>query len=150
VTQAPTGLRLAAEAAALTLLVAAIGAMDTVTGYELNFFVFYFVPVSLAAWRLGRTAATVTALLSASVWALADTATGHVYSSHFFAAWNTLVRLCSFLAIGWTVCRIRDLLVHMEVYIQQHSAARFSHGYCDHCARKALEEAGLARPGGTA
>jgi|GEM_PF-4451703 len=30
-----------------------IGFLDYITGYELNFFVFYFVPVALAAWHMG-------------------------------------------------------------------------------------------------
>jgi hypothetical protein len=147
--------------------VLAVGLVDWLTGYELNFFVFYFLPVSLAAWFLGFGSSVTLAVLSALVWFGAD----------------TTIRLASFLVIGWSVSRMRQALVRehdtaeslrralseikvleaflpicaqckkirneqgvwepLEVYIGQHSKTQFSHGYCPECAKKALEEAGL-------
>jgi glucose-6-phosphate-specific signal transduction histidine kinase len=161
-----------------------LGDVDLVTGYELNFFVFYFLPVSVMAWRLGFPAAVIVAVLSAIVWSGADLLSGHAYSSHAYAVWNTMIRLLAFLVIGWSVARVRQGLVRerettealrqaisevkvletflpicaqckrirnkegvwqeLEVYIGQHSNTQFSHGYCPECARRALEEAGLA------
>jgi hypothetical protein len=44
------------------------------------------------------------------VWFGADILAGHVYSSPLYAVWNTTMRLASFLAIGWSVSKIRELL----------------------------------------
>jgi hypothetical protein len=85
-----------------------LGLVDWLTGYELNFFSFYFLPVSIGAWLLGLGAATTLAVFSALVWFGADVLSGHVYSSPFYAVWNTIIRLVSFLAIGWSVSRMRQ------------------------------------------
>jgi hypothetical protein len=87
-----------------------LGLVDWLTGYELNFFVFYFLPVSVGAWFLGLGSSVILAVFSALVWFGADALSGHVYSSHAYAVWNTTVRLVSFLLIGWSVYRIRDAL----------------------------------------
>jgi hypothetical protein len=90
--------------------VVGLGFIDWLTGYELNFFVFYFLPVSLGAWFIGLGASVSLAVLSALVWFGADALSGHINSSSFYAVWNTIVRLASFLAIGWSVSKIRKLL----------------------------------------
>jgi hypothetical protein len=96
--------------------VAAVGAVgiiaqvDWLTGYELSFFVFYFLPVAVGAWCLGLGAAVALAVLSALAGFAADVLAGRVYASHFYAVWDTLVRLVAFLAIGGTSARLRHLL----------------------------------------
>ena len=90
--------------------VVALGCVDLVTGYKLNFFVFYFLPISVAAWYLGFPAAVTMAVLSATVWAGADIFSGHSYTSHAYAVWNTMIRLIAFLAIGWVVAMMRQAL----------------------------------------
>jgi hypothetical protein len=87
-----------------------LGLVDWLTGYELNFFVFYFLPVSVGAWFLGLGASVSLALFCALVWFGADVLSGHVYSSSVYAVWNTAIRLVSFLAIGWSVSRMRQAL----------------------------------------
>ena len=87
-----------------------LGLVDWQTGYELNFFVFYFVPVSVAAWFLGFGSSVILAVLSALVWFGADVLSAHVYSSHVYAVWSITIRLVSFLAIGWSVSRMRQAL----------------------------------------
>jgi hypothetical protein len=94
------------------ITVFALGVVDWLTGYELNFFVFYFLPVSIGAWFFGFIGAVSLAILSAGVWFGADVLTGHTYTSNVYAVWNTLVRLVSFLASGWSVSRIKLLLNH--------------------------------------
>ena len=94
------------------IIVFALGVVDWLTGYELNFFVFYFLPVSIGAWFFGFVGAVLLAILSAGVWFGADVLTGHTYTSNVYAVWNTLARLVSFLAIGWSISRIKLLLDH--------------------------------------
>ena len=90
-----------------------LGMADYITGHELNFFVFYFLPVAWAALRQGFVSAIVLSVLCAVSWAFADLLAGHAYSSPTYAIWNTTVRLCAFLTISWTVARISTLL-HRE------------------------------------
>jgi len=87
-----------------------IGMVDLMTGYELNFFVFYFAPVSVGAWFLGLRSAITLSILSAIIWSGADTLSGHVYSSQFYAVWNASIRLVSFLMMGWFMFRMRESL----------------------------------------
>jgi K+-sensing histidine kinase KdpD len=91
-------------------VVVILGVIDWITGYELNFFVFYFLPVSVAAWFSGLTGAVALATISAMVWFGADHLTGHTHLSSAYAVWNTMIRLISFLAIGWSVARLRRLI----------------------------------------
>lgn len=92
------------------VIVFAFGLVDWLTGYELNFFVFYFLPVSMGAWYFGYLGAISLSILSAGVWFGADVLTGHTYASDVYAVWNALVRLVSFLAIGLSASRIKLLL----------------------------------------
>ena len=87
-----------------------LGIVDWFTGYELNFFVFYFLPVSIGGWLFGIIGSVVLAIISAMVWFGADYFTGHTYLSSAHAVWNTMIRLISFLAIGWSVARLRNLI----------------------------------------
>ena len=92
------------------LSVLALGYIDYVTGYELGFFVFYFVPIAIAAWKVGSTSSYLISILSSIVWFLSDIFSSHPYSSVFFAIWNTAIRLLSFLIIAYTTSKIRFLL----------------------------------------
>ena len=55
------------------------GWIDYVTGYEFGFFIFYFIPVSVAAWYGGRKAGIAMACASAICWYLADRMSHHPY-----------------------------------------------------------------------
>jgi hypothetical protein len=97
----------------LTIAVATVfvlGLIDWMTGYELTFFIFYFLPVALGAWMIGLEAALALAVLSGFVWFGADYFSGNTYSSHFYAVWSAAVRLISFLAIGWAVSKLKQML----------------------------------------
>jgi len=90
-------------------LVFLIGFIDWMAGYELNFFLSYFIPVSIAAWFIGLPASIVISFLCTIVWFGAELMSGQAYSFYFYFAWNTLVRLVSFLIIGAAIARIRQL-----------------------------------------
>ena len=96
-----------------------LGFVDWQTGYELNFFVFYFAPLSMAAWFLGFGFSVALAVLSAVVWYGADMLSGHVYSSPFYAVWNTTIRLAAFLTIGWAISRVRRALDHEHHTVEE-------------------------------
>jgi hypothetical protein len=103
-------LRTLADAALIAALLLVIGWLDLVTGYDLQFFIFYFLPVALAAWRLGRTAGLLTAGLCMAIWLFADVHSGHVYSDPVFAYWNGGIRLAAFLTVAVTLAKLRVTL----------------------------------------
>lgn len=87
-------------------LVLLVGLIDYATGYEIRVFIFYFLPVGLAAWFAGRAYGLMVAVVSALTWMLADTFGGHVYAvaSHFF--WNAAIQLGTFAFAALTVSTI--------------------------------------------
>ena len=87
-----------------------LGGVDWVSGYYLNFFVFYFLPVFLAAWFLGMLGWIFFSILCSMVWFGADVLTGHTYASNVYAVWNTMIRLISFLTVGWSVSTLKHSL----------------------------------------
>jgi len=95
---------------ALTILLS-VAAIDYMTGYELGFFAFYFLPIAVAAWRIGLFSALITAIFSAMIWFWMDALTGHMYRDNVVAVWNTIIRLISFIIIGWGMAWIHDLLL---------------------------------------
>lgn len=103
-------LRQTVEWASLILWITGLGWLDFFSGHELNFFVFYFIPIGLAAYRLGFLPAVISAAGSAAVWAMADRLAGREYSSPMVAGWNTLIRLLAFLTFGAAIARLRTLL----------------------------------------
>ena len=96
---------------ASTVGVCLLGLVDYATGYEVGFFVFYFLPIAAAAWTLGPLHGYVVALLSATVWLAADWYAGHQYRHLAIAVWETGIRLLAFLVIAYTVATIQALLV---------------------------------------
>ena len=95
----------------IALSVLVLGFMDYATGYEFGFFVFYFLPIAIAAWRVGSTGSYLISIQSSIVWFLADIYSSHSYTSLFFVFWNTIIRLFSFLIIAYATSKIRFLLV---------------------------------------
>jgi K+-sensing histidine kinase KdpD len=84
------------------------GWIDYVTGYEIGFFIFYFIPVSIAAWYGGRKPGIAMACASAVCWYLADRMTHHPYPRPYLAYWETFTRYISFLTTALTFSKIRE------------------------------------------
>jgi hypothetical protein len=89
------------------LWLAVITWADYITGYELGFFIFYFLPVSMAAWWVGRRAGLALAFASAACWYLSDRLANHPYSNALFIYWETFMRLLSFATTALTLARIQ-------------------------------------------
>ena len=101
---------MAASAAVLLL----IGWLDNITGYEFGFFIFYFIPVAIASWYVGRRHGLFIAVASAICWYLSDRYTNHPYSKAYFIYWEMFMRLISFITTSLTVSRIRQMLTNEE------------------------------------
>lgn len=95
---------------AVGLLILTIGVLDYVTGWESNFAVFYFLPVSIAAWYVSRRAGLLTALICMVAWSVADFATHPPYAHPAIAVWNPLARLAMFVAAAALLSALRENL----------------------------------------
>jgi K+-sensing histidine kinase KdpD len=108
------------------IMLALIGWLDYITGYEFGFFIFYFIPVAIAAWYGGRLAGVANAVMCAICWYLSDHYTYHPYSRAYFIYWETFMRLVSFLTTALTLARIRDLVLNEERMLAELLATRSS------------------------
>lgn len=73
---------------ALTVL---LGGIDYLTGTEFSFSIFYLIPISLLAWRVGKRAGIVISTVSAASWLAADVLSGRSYAHPTIPYWNTVV-----------------------------------------------------------
>lgn len=94
------------------LILIVLGFTDYYTSYEIGFFIFYFIPVSITAWFAGKRLGIIMGCLSAISWYISDLYSHHPYSKAFLIYWETFIRLISFLTTAWTVALIKQLKVH--------------------------------------
>ena len=80
-------------------LLAVVGFLDYITGFEVAFYPFYAIPILFAVWLSDRAQALVICVLSALVWWWADAADGHIYEHEWLRAWDALIRLMFFLVV---------------------------------------------------
>lgn len=75
-----------------------IGVIDFMTGYELSFQFFYFIPLTLVSLNVKyqKKYLLFFAVLATSIWSFADFLSSHVYSNEFFYFWNSFSRLIVF------------------------------------------------------
>jgi hypothetical protein len=115
--------------------------IDYVTGYEFGFFIFYFIPVSIAAWYVGLRSGLAFAFASGVAWFVSDRLSLHPYSKAFFIYWETFMRLVSFLTTALTLNKIRMLA---SAHVQLRNSLREAHEENADLRRK-LEQAAPGR-----
>jgi K+-sensing histidine kinase KdpD len=93
------------------LLVVGIGYLDYITGYDFSVSSFYLFPVILVAWFEGGVPATLISIFSAITWAVADLASGHVYSHISVAVWNAMMILALFLIVAYFIILLKKLSI---------------------------------------
>ncbi len=69
-----------------------LGIIDYLTGVELSISFFYLIPVTMAAWALGKHSGLSYSILAATVWLVSNLLSGQIFSNAFFGVWNTLIR----------------------------------------------------------
>ncbi|MFM8471694.1 MAG: hypothetical protein ACKODH_17310 [Limisphaerales bacterium] len=92
------------------LMLLGLGWLDYVTGYELNLFVFYSLPVGIAAWYLGLWPGVAMSVASALTWWAADRSAGQTYSSNFVLYWNSAVHVGCFLINAFSIAKTRETI----------------------------------------
>ena len=115
------------------VLVAAVAAIDVLTGPELNLSILYLVPISLVA-AVAPTAVTFPVTAAAvTVWLVSELPAGNEAASPWVYGWNAAARLTSFLLVALLLHALRSNVMYAE------SAAR-TDGLTGLCNRRAFEE----------
>ena len=92
------------------LLVALLGIIDYLTGYEFAFSIFYLVPISLVTWYGNRRLGLAISWGSAIAWFLADLIAGNLHSNPIVYLWNALIRAGFFIIVTALLSALKDTL----------------------------------------
>lgn len=103
-------------------LVAVIGLIDFLTGFELYFFSIYLIPVTLAAWFIGRGFGFFISVLSVASSVAGDWMAGAHYGP-FVLVWNSTIALAFYFVVVWILAKLRALNVELEARVRQRTAA---------------------------
>ncbi len=79
-------------------------------GYNFLFFVFFFIPVALCGWYLGRLSVFCLSVLSGMSWCVVDILSNHQYPSEVCRYANTVICFLAFATIGLLVQGLRHSL----------------------------------------
>jgi len=90
------------------LCLTTVSYIDYLTGYESLLFVFYFIPVALCGWYLGRVATLIMALLSGASWYVVDVLSDHRYPHELIRYWNSFICFLAFAIIGLVLHHLRQ------------------------------------------
>ena len=89
-----------------------VGWLDYITGPEVGFFVFYFIPLAFISWYRAVSWSLCFSALASMLWFAADSYTGQHYSNLSIGYWNAGVRLTAFVFITLMTTRVKHLLDH--------------------------------------
>ena len=119
-TMAQTGIifRLKVICASVASLIS-LSYIDYLTGYQFLFFVFYFAPVALCGWYLGRFAVVCMAILSGVIWCFVDILSSHHYPFEVFRYFNSFICFLAFAIIGLLLQRLRHSLGEQLIIREQ-------------------------------
>jgi signal transduction histidine kinase len=105
------------------VMVGIVGILDFLTGFELNFFAFYLIPVILAVWFVGRGCGIFVSALCVVVSIAGDIIAGARYSSSLVPVWNAAISLAFFLVVVWILAKLHSLHNELEERVRQRTAA---------------------------
>jgi len=87
-----------------SLMLIVIAWIDYITGYDMHFFVLYFLPVAIIAWNIGCKSSIAMAVVCDFAWYWADL--GHPYSSPILGYWNAAIELLAYVIIALAVSKL--------------------------------------------
>ena len=106
-------------AIACLILAALIGYVDYLTGYEHSMLLFYFLPISLAAWAGSFAFGIVIVALCVTTWVLADVASG-IPALGF---WNIGMAFASYTIFAALVAKLGTLVRELDRRVDERTAA---------------------------
>jgi signal transduction histidine kinase len=104
-------------------IVAMVGFLDYLTGYENFVFIFYLFAVFLAVWFVGSYFGVLISALSVMTWISSDIAAGQHFSSNLIPVWNGIIMFVFNLVVVALLARIRTLHKELEEWGRRRIAA---------------------------
>ncbi len=83
-----------------------LGIIDTLTGNEITFSLFYIAPIVVVTWTVHQEAGLFMSLLGALTLLGAEIAAGQTYSSPTIYVWNTLIRAVFYIIVTYLVAEL--------------------------------------------
>jgi signal transduction histidine kinase len=103
-------------------IVAVVGFVDYLTGYETFFFIFYLFAVFLAVWFVSSFFGGVISALSVMSWISTNIAAGERYSSYFVPVWNAIIMFVFYLVVVALLARLRTMHKELEERVRLRTA----------------------------
>ncbi len=100
-------------------VLALVGVVDYLSGFELSFSVFYLLGIAFATWFVGKAFGLVMSVLSVIVSQAGDFAAGAHYSSLFVPVWNVLILAGFYFIVVWLLANLRLFQKQLEEKVQQ-------------------------------
>ena len=128
--------------------IALIGIVDTITGPELAFSIFYLLPVSAVAWRNGARSGLVVAVVAGVAWIVADIMAGQTYSSTLVPLWNFSVRTLVFIVVAVLLAKLHTAVNHERELARTDSLTGLANNRCmyETCALEISRARRFKRP----
>src|SRR5215475_12500666 len=104
---------------ACLILAGLIGYVDYVTGYEHSMLLFYFLPISLAAWSANLGFGIIIVAVCVTTWVLADLASG-IPALGF---WNIGMAFASYVLFAVVVSKLGSLVRELDRRVDERTAA---------------------------
>ncbi len=90
------------------LCIALLGVVDYLTGYEINFSLFYLAPIAAVSWFATRRLGLAMSVLSTLTWLIAGIAAGQNYTHSVIYLWNTMIRFGFFVLVTYLIAELRS------------------------------------------
>jgi signal transduction histidine kinase len=100
-------------------IVATVGFLDYLTGYETFFFIFYLFAVFLAVWFVGGSFGGLISALSVMAWISTNIAAGERYSSYFVPIWNAMIMFVFYLVVVVLLAKLQTVHKELEERVRQ-------------------------------
>jgi signal transduction histidine kinase len=111
-----------AMALALVLL-ALIGWVDYVTGWEVRMTAFYLAPIGWACWSAGRKAGLCLAVVAVITWLTANWTSSYDYKYPPILYWNALMLFVFFIVVVYLLSAFQTAHHHLQDVVQRRTAA---------------------------
>ena len=108
---------------ATLVIVAIVGTVDYLTGYDIFFSTFYLLAVALAAWKVGPWFAAFVSALSVASWIGGDLAAGAKYPSLFVPFWNACITFAFYIVVVWLLTRLRSMQNELEERVRKRTSS---------------------------
>ena len=105
------------------LILILITYLDFLTGIEISVSIFYFIPISISAWLLGREYSLAFSFLGVLCWLTSDINESYIHN-WLIVSWNALSRMGIFLIISFLIDNLKKGLLREKTAARIDSLTR--------------------------